>query len=128
MTTARTTPGDPLHIAISKSKGMNIDWADAHHSGYPVEYLRDECPCASCSGAHGAPPAKSGYSNSASVPFPMFKPRLRMENVEEVGNYALRIRWSDGHDTGIYSYDYLRRICPCAECEAARREAAPEGR
>ncbi len=46
----------------------------------------------------------------------MFKPVLKMLHVEEVGSYAIRIDWSDGHGTGIYSFDHLRRICPCKEC------------
>jgi len=46
----------------------------------------------------------------------MFKPALKMLGVEPVGNYAIRINWSDGHSSGIYSYDHLRRICQCAEC------------
>jgi DUF971 family protein len=50
----------------------------------------------------------------------MFKPRLKMIDVEPVGNYAIRINWSDGHNTGIYSYDHLRRICPCEECRKPR--------
>jgi len=36
--------------------------------------------------------------------------------VEEVGHYAFRIDWSDGHNTGIYTYEHLRKICPCKEC------------
>jgi DUF971 family protein len=41
-----------------------------------------------------------------------------------VGNYALQIDFSDGHTTGIYSYDYLRTICPCDECAKAFRAQA----
>jgi len=37
-----------------------------------------------------------------------------------VGSYAIRIDWSDGHKTGIYSFDHFRRICPCDQCRAAR--------
>ena len=48
----------------------------------------------------------------------MFKPTLKMLNVEAVGHYAIRIEWSDGHNTGIYSFDHLRKICACAECQA----------
>jgi DUF971 family protein len=106
---------DPEHIAISKSKGIKIDWKDGHHSEYGVTYLRDKCPCASCTGAHGTPPRQPEADN----PFPMFKPALKMLGVEQVGAYAIRINWSDGHSTGIYSYDHFRRICPCAECKAA---------
>ncbi|HVP00171.1 MAG TPA: DUF971 domain-containing protein [Bryobacteraceae bacterium] len=109
---------DPEHIAISKSKGIKIDWKDKHHSEYSLTYLRDECPCATCTGAHGTEPQKTSYSAPAS-PFPMFKPALKMLEVEEVGHYAIRIAWSDGHGSGIYSFDHLRSICPCAKCKAA---------
>jgi DUF971 family protein len=111
---------DPEHIAISKSKGIKIDWKDNHHSEYGLNYLRDRCPCATCTGAHGTPPRQP----NAEGPFPMFKPRLKMIDVEPVGNYAIRINWSDGHSTGIYSYDHLRRICPCEEC---RKLGSAEG-
>ena len=53
---------DPEHIAISKSKGIKIDWKDDHHSEYTLGYLRDECPCATCTGAHGTEPQKTNYS------------------------------------------------------------------
>ena len=107
---------DPEHIAISKSRGIKIDWRDGHHSEYTAAYLRDECPCASCTGAHGTEPQKSTYSKPSANPFQMYRPVLRMDSVEEVGSYAIRIRWNDGHTTGIYSWEHLRRICPCAEC------------
>jgi DUF971 family protein len=114
----RTVSAEPEHIAISKSKGIKIDWKDRHHSEYPLTYLRDECPCASCTGAHGTEPQKSSYAAPVTDPFPMFKPTLKMLHVEQVGAYAMRIDWSDGHNTGIYSFDYLRRICPCQECRS----------
>ena len=113
---------DPLHLAISKSKGMTIDWADGHISRFNNEYLRDNCPCAGCTGAHGTEPQRSNYSRPASDPFPMFKPKLKMDDVEEVGSYAIRIRWNDGHNTGIYSFEHLRRICPCDACKDAREK------
>ena len=107
---------DPEHIAISKSRGIQIDWKDRHHSEYALNYLRDRCPCATCTGAHGTPPRQPGSDSASDGPFPMFKPRLKMLSVAPVGNYAIRIDWSDGHSTGIYSYEHLRRICPCEEC------------
>jgi DUF971 family protein len=110
---------EPEHIAISKSKGIKIDWKDDHHSEYALAYLRDECPCATCTGAHGTEPQKSNYSGPPN-PFQMYKAVLKMLNVEPVGQYAIRIDWSDGHNTGIYSFDHFRKICPCAECRAAR--------
>ena len=111
---------DPEHIAISKSKGIKIDWKDGHRSEYGLQYLRDECPCAECAGTHGTPPRpKSGASGPAgNNPFQMFQPALKMLAVEPVGSYAIRIDWSDGHKAGIYSYEHFRRICPCDECQS----------
>ena len=103
---------DPEHIAISKSKGIHIDWKDGHHSEYGLTYLRDKCPCASCTGAHGTTPRPPEADN----PFQMFKATLKMLGVEPVGNYAIRINWSDGHNSGIYSWEHLRKICRCALC------------
>ncbi len=91
---------------------LTVQWSDGHVSAFPYKYLRDRCPCAGCTGAHGpvttAPPA-----------LPMFgsKP-LKPERAELVGRYALQIFWNDGHSSGIYSFEYLREHCPCAECKA----------
>jgi DUF971 family protein len=105
---------DPEHIAISKSKGIKIDWRDGHHSDYTCAYLRDQCPCATCTGAHGTPPQRPSAD-----PFQMYKPAPKIINVEPVGHYALRILWNDGHSSGIYSYEHFRQICPCPECAKA---------
>jgi DUF971 family protein len=110
---------DPEHIAISKSKGIQIDWRDGHHSSYPIGYLRDECPCATCTGAHGTEPQKTSHSRPPESPFQMYKPALKMLNAEAVGNYAVRIHWNDGHSSGIYSWEHLRKICPCDACRDA---------
>ena len=111
---------DPEHIAVSKSKGIQIDWKDGHHSDYAAAYLRDECPCATCSGAHGTTPERSNYSAPPANPLQMYKPALKMLQIEPVGNYAIRIQWNDGHNTGIYSFEHLRDICPCPECDSRR--------
>jgi DUF971 family protein len=103
---------DPEHIAVSKSRGVKIDWKDGHASEYGLQYLRDRCPCASCGGIHGTAPQQPPS------PFQMYKPTLKMEKAEPVGKYAIRITWSDGHSAGIYSWEHLRAICPCAECAA----------
>jgi DUF971 family protein len=49
----------------------------------------------------------------------MFKPKATAKAATSVGNYAIQITFSDGHATGIYSYEQLRTMCPCADC---RRE------
>jgi DUF971 family protein len=54
----------------------------------------------------------------------MYQPRLKMLRVEPVGAYAIRIDWSDGHNTGIYTFDHLRSLCQCDACRAARVKPA----
>ena len=71
---------------------------------------------------HAARTARRRAQPEADNPFQMFKPALKMLSVEPVGNYAIRINWSDGHNTGIYSYEHFRRICQCAECRSRRRK------
>ena len=112
------TQTEPEHISISKSKGVQINWKDGHASTFSLAYLRDHCPCASCTGAHGTEPQKTNYATPSNTPFKMYTPTLKMLNVEPVGHYAIRFEWSDGHNTGIYSYDHLRKICPCRECQS----------
>jgi DUF971 family protein len=104
---------DPEHIAISKSKGIRIDWRDGRHSEYTLAWLRDNCPCASCTGAHGAQPQRTSHSAPQPAnPFEMYRPALKMLEVKPVGNYAIQIKWSDGHQSGIYSWEHLRSIDP----------------
>jgi DUF971 family protein len=93
---------------------LTIQWLDGHLSVYSYRYLRDRCPCASCQ-EQGA--ARSGTEN----PSPLLGAKaLKPERAALVGRYAVQIFWSDGHSAGIYSFDYLRRVCPCAECIAQR--------
>ncbi len=116
------TAAEAARVAVSKSKGVTIEWKDGHRSEYALPYLRENCPCATCAGTHGGPTYKE-QQQAAANPLQMFKPALRIEKVEPVGGYAMRLYWSDGHSSGIYSYEYLREICSCAECESRRAEA-----
>jgi DUF971 family protein len=95
---------------------ITIQWNDQHLSTYPYRYLRDKCPCATCtdvSRSHDRPP----QAPPTSFPILGSKP-LRPDRAELVGRYALQIYWSDGHSSGIYGFDYLRRLCRCKECAA----------
>jgi len=126
------TPIDPrkkpisIKVHVSTGTGVDITWADGHSSHYEFAYLRDECPCATCNDERGKKEAfKSLSTGFASSPvLPMFKPKPRAQAATQVGNYAIQISFTDGHSTGIYSYEHLRSICPCAECAKAFRTAA----
>ena len=104
---------DPAAIDVNiPTRTMTIQWGDGHCSVYPFDLLRKECPCAVC---------REGRNTVAADPFKVVTSAIKAGEVtitdaEKVGWYALRFMWSDTHDTGIYAYDYLRSICPCAEC------------
>lgn len=85
----------------------DITWNDEHASSYPSWYLRENCPCAAC---------VEEFTGERKIPEGSIPPTLERVAVEPVGNYALTFRWSDGHATGIYTFDYLRQLCPCPQC------------
>ena len=111
-----------VKIHVSTGAGIDIAWADGHRSHFDFAYLRDECPCATCNDERGKKEAFAAVVTTPSVVLPMFKPKPRAQSAAVMGNYAVQINFSDGHSTGIYSYDLLRTICPCAECAAAFRQ------
>jgi DUF971 family protein len=116
-----------VKIHVKTGAGVDIVWADGHASHYDFAYLRDECPCATCNDERGKKEAFAATAAPGSPAFaalPMFKPKPRAQAATVVGNYAVQISFTDGHSTGIYSYDHLRTICPCAECAKAFRSAS----
>lgn len=124
----RKKPAD-VKVRLSTGAGVDIVWADRHGSHYDFAYLREQCPCAMCDDERRKKEemkarASSGLGSSLGAALPMFKPRPTARAAKAVGNYALQIDFSDGHSTGIYSYDYLRTICPCEDCAKAFRSYA----
>ncbi|HEV2416953.1 MAG TPA: DUF971 domain-containing protein [Terriglobia bacterium] len=101
---------------------LAIEWQDGHVSVYGYESLRDSCPCATCTGAEGGTPRKQAKAISDALP--MFKKAARPLRAEIAGRYALQIFWSDGHSSGIYGFSYLRDLCACDECRAAKMKKA----
>jgi len=113
-----------VKLHVSTGAGVDITWADGHESHYDFAYLREECPCATCNDERGKKQTFAAAAPASSAVLPMFKPKPRAQSATVMGNYAVQIRFSDGHSTGIYSYDHLRSICPCAECAKAFRTAS----
>jgi DUF971 family protein len=122
------TPLDPrkkpasVKIHVSSGAGVDITWADGHASHYDFYYLRDECPCATCNDERGKKAVFATAGPASSAVLPMFKPKPSAKAATSVGNYAIQITFTDGHSTGIYSYDHLRTICPCATCAQSFRD------
>jgi DUF971 family protein len=57
----------------------------------------------------------------------MFKPAVKPDSAEGVGKYAIKFNWNDNHNLGIYSWKWLREICPCEECNGqSRARVKPE--
>jgi len=113
----RKKPTD-VKVYVSTGTGVDITWSDGHQSHYDFAYLRDWCPCALCDEER----RKKGELTEASGPgrvstlLPIYKPRPAARAASAVGSYAIQIEFNDGHSTGIYSFDYLRTICPCDAC------------
>jgi len=110
-----------VKVNVTTGTGMDIEWKDGHKSHYGFPFLRDACPCALCdeerSKTHRQPGDPPGLVPGA---LPMFKAAAKPTNVEGVGKYAIRFAWNDGHQLGIYSWQFLRDVCPCEECKTAR--------
>jgi DUF971 family protein len=127
--TERVTPPDPksVKVNLTTGTGMDIEWKDGHHSHYTFPFLRDACPCALCDDERGKAGRKPGERPKlAPGALPMFKEAAKPLSAEPVGKYAIKFHWNDGHELGIYSWQFLRDVCPCEEC-TANRETAKTG-
>ncbi|MFI5253261.1 MAG: gamma-butyrobetaine hydroxylase-like domain-containing protein [Bacteroidota bacterium] len=99
----------PAYIKQVSETELRIKWDDNHYGKHSLGTLRKLCPCASC---------KQGVAkNEHMVLLPILQPgQNKLSAIEQIGNYALQLKWGDGHKTGIYSFDYLRGICECDSC------------
>lgn len=102
-----------VRIHLTDGSGLEIDWKDGHHSLYAFKWLRDACPCALCNEKREQQGRQPGEPEPVEpVALPMFKAPPLPEEVIPVGRYAISFRWNDGHQHGIYSWEYLRRCAP----------------
>ncbi len=103
----------PLKLNLQKDKELVIEWQDGVRSVLSVSYLRTMCPCAQCKDVREAA-AKKPKTSLMILPG-NFVSHIVATGAERVGNYAIRIDWSDDHGSGIYSFQYLREISPPAK-------------
>lgn len=116
-----TISTDPAEITVTRdTREMRIRWQDGHESSYSFDLLRKECPCALCNDLRSKPPAPAG-PNLAVLSGPVVRAgEIQVTEVKPIGRYAVNFVWSDGHDSGIYSYSFLRTLCPCPACRGSR--------
>lgn len=102
-TTLRRGPQiEPREIVQEGERAFRIEWADGRGCRYGAAELRRVCPCAQCVNEWTGERVLKGDT----VP-----DDLTIASAELVGRYALNFRWSDGHQTGIYSFRLLRELC-----------------
>ncbi len=108
--TAANAGGPPVDIKANTQGGsLDLTWEPGEVTRLAYVGLRGSCPCASC---------VDEWTGKRTLDVSKIPPDIRITAMQLVGNYALKITWSDGHDTGIYSWDYLREICPEGAVEA----------
>jgi DUF971 family protein len=94
----------PLDIQHIGSE-LAVKWADGGEDFIPLEKLRRACPCAGCKGETDI--LGNLYKNPEQ---PLTPKAFELVKILSVGGYAIQPAWADGHNTGIYSFDYLRRV------------------
>jgi DUF971 family protein len=107
----------PTLVKRVNSRQTDVTWNNGHFSSYPSWYLRENCMCASC---------VDEFTGVRKIHHGNIPASLERVSVAPVGNYALHFGWSDGHDTGIYTFEYLRQLCPCPQCLPGGLKAPPE--
>lgn len=95
----------PKQIKIIDKDKLSLTWNDDTVSSILLKYLRDQCPCAGCKG-------ETILFKTFRPPKPtMLSPEMYMiKGIDVVGDYAIQIGWKDGHNTGIYSWEYLKTL------------------
>ncbi|HEY0407188.1 MAG TPA: DUF971 domain-containing protein [Pyrinomonadaceae bacterium] len=93
---------EPREIMQEGEGGLKIAWADERVCHFNAPDLRRACPCAQC---------VNEWTGQRMLKPEAISDQLSIDNIAVVGRYALNFRWSDGHETGIYSFRYLRELC-----------------
>lgn len=98
----------PKEIKKIGGKELKIVWSDGHTSTYSFQWLRQNCQCAVC---------VEEWRGEQLLPKETISKEIEGLKVNLVGQYALTISFSDGHNTGIFAFQFLRKICPCETCK-----------
>jgi DUF971 family protein len=110
----------PTRLDLKRDERLEIQWQDGVVAVYPIALLRAMCPCAKCKDERKKPETTPSSApggkrkTSLNVLSGDHSRPLSVLSAEMVGNYAIKLDWSDGHSSGIYSFQYLREICPAS--------------
>lgn len=102
-----TQNSTPQAIDINDQR-LSITWADGHKSEYPAGYVRAACQCAAC---------VSEITGERTLDRNSIPENIHFLTAEPTGHYAITAKFSDHHDTGIFTFEFLRQICPCPVCQ-----------
>lgn len=97
----------PRKVELRADGGLTILWSDGHRSDYAPGPLRLACKCAMC---------EDEWTGERRLTAAAVPADIRLLGTSPVGRYGLQLSWSDGHSTGIYTFDRLRALCPCETC------------
>ena len=93
---------EPSEISQESNSVLRITWADGRVCDYQAANLRRACPCAQC---------VNEWTGQRTLQPESIADEVEINDLSIVGRYALNFRWSDKHETGIYSFQYLRDLC-----------------
>ena len=92
----------PIKIKLIEKKELLIIWDDKNESVLELRELRKRCPCATC---------LAERDKQSKMYIPLFaENQVTVKSINQVGNYAVQITWNDGHNTGIYEYNFLKNF------------------
>jgi DUF971 family protein len=80
---------------------LELTWEDGVVDRLAYRYLRAECPCASC---------RDEWTGQRTLDPRSIRPDLKLEGMENIGSYAVRLAWNDGHGSGLYTWETLKRL------------------
>ncbi len=103
LTAAQVTPAD-IKLSLT-AQTLAIDWQDGHRSEFELGRLRRVCPCATCRTERDTPPTSLRILN-----LPAGVGKIEVIDAELMGHYAINLKWSDGHNSGIFDYKFLRAL------------------
>ena len=99
---ARPMSDAPTHIrARQADQVLELTWEGGEVTPLPYRYLRGECPCAAC---------RNEWTGERILDPATIRADLKLEGMEPVGNYAVRLGWNDGHSSGLYTWETLLRL------------------